>query len=268
MTPGLRLRQARERLGLTYRDVERASYELSTRRGRPEFILHISRLADIENHGAVPSLHKLYSLAAIYHLDPLELFRWFEVPLDETFHDGTSLPAPRTHLIAPPTTLRVPMRFDPSFDPRRTAFLSRMIENWGRFDGVLANGNGNGRYRYGSIGFCDRRMEPLLRPGSIVLVDTEARRIEEGVWRTEFDRPMYFVEIRGGYRCGWFDLDGPNLLMQPHPLSRCVPERWRVPDEAEVIGRVTGVVTRLLESPGNLFEELPEERGDSNRRAV
>jgi hypothetical protein len=49
MLPGLRLRQARERLGLTYRDVERASYELAARRGRPDFIIHISRLADFEN---------------------------------------------------------------------------------------------------------------------------------------------------------------------------------------------------------------------------
>ncbi len=52
MAPGLRLRQARERLGLTYRDVERASYELASRRGRPEFVLHISRLADIETAGS------------------------------------------------------------------------------------------------------------------------------------------------------------------------------------------------------------------------
>ncbi len=69
MHPGLCLRQARERLGLTYREVERASYELASRRGRPEFILHISPLAEIENHGVVPGLHNLYSLAAIYHLD-------------------------------------------------------------------------------------------------------------------------------------------------------------------------------------------------------
>jgi hypothetical protein len=59
MLPGLRLRQARERLGLTYRDVERASYELAARRGRPDFIIHISRLADIENRGVVPGLHKI-----------------------------------------------------------------------------------------------------------------------------------------------------------------------------------------------------------------
>ncbi len=71
MLPGLRLRQARERLGLTYRDVERASYELAERRGRPDFILHISRLADIENRGVVPGLHKLYTLAAIYRLNPV-----------------------------------------------------------------------------------------------------------------------------------------------------------------------------------------------------
>jgi len=36
----------------------------------------------------------------------------------------------------------------------------------------------------------------------------------------------------------WFHLDGQRLLMQPHPLSRCVPEVWRLPEEAEVVGRV------------------------------
>src|SRR5713226_4879287 len=82
MLPALRLRQARERLGFTYRDVERASYELAARRGRPDFILHISRLADIENRGVVPGLHKLYTLAAIYRLNLLELFRWYDVPIE------------------------------------------------------------------------------------------------------------------------------------------------------------------------------------------
>lgn len=47
---GLRLRQTREALGLTYRDVERASYQIAVNRGRPDFILHISRLADMQPH--------------------------------------------------------------------------------------------------------------------------------------------------------------------------------------------------------------------------
>jgi hypothetical protein len=36
-TPGLRLRRVREKLGLTYREVEKASYELALKRGRPDF---------------------------------------------------------------------------------------------------------------------------------------------------------------------------------------------------------------------------------------
>lgn len=264
MLPGLRLRQARERLGLTYRDVERASFELASKRGRPEFILHISRLADIENHEVVPTLHKLYTLAVIYHLDPHEIFRWYEVPLDEFFGDGTEFPAPRTHLMAPPVSLRIPVRFDPAFDPRRTEFLSRMVERWGHFEGVLTNGNG--RHRYGYIGLSDRRMVPLLRPGSIVLMDVSVHQIEDQEWSTEHDRPMYFVELRDGYRCGWFYRDGPRLVMQPHPLSRCLPESWRMPEEAEIVGRVIGVVTRLNERGSSLIGESPEVRGDSNRR--
>ena len=264
MLPGLRLRQARERLGLTYREVERASYELAARRGRPEFILHISRLAEIENRGVVPSAHKFYTLAAIYHISPLEVFRWYDIPIDECFQGGTNCPAPQTHVMAAPRSLRIPMKFDPAFDPRRTEMLSRMVEKWGHFEGVLTNGNSH--YFYGYIGTSDRRMAPLLRPGSIVLVDASVRRIEESEWTTEHDRPMYFVEVRGGYRCGWFCREGSRLVMQPHPLSRCLPEDWRMPEEAEVVGRVTGVVTRL-NAPGSIPpEEFPGARGDSNRK--
>jgi hypothetical protein len=265
MLPGLRLRQVRDGLGLTYRDVERSSYELAARRGRPEFVLHISRLADIENRGVVPGLHKVYTLAVVYHLSPQEIVAWYDIPLQECFADGVAFPAPQTHLMAPPTCLPTPMRFDPAFDPRRTEFLSRMVERWSRFEGVLTNGHANERYGY--IGMSDRRMVPLLRPGSIVLVDVTARRIEDADWATEYDRPMYFVQIRQGYRCGWFYRDGSRLVMQPHPLSRCLPEAWRMPEEAEVVGRVVGVVTRLNEPWSLLSGEFPGAPGDSNRKA-
>src|SRR5260370_4784338 len=98
--PGTRLRNARERLGLTYRDVERASYALACQRGRPEFVIHISRLADIENRDVTPSLYKLYALAVIFHLDPNEVCQWYDVSFDCHFNDGKRLAAPNTHLAA------------------------------------------------------------------------------------------------------------------------------------------------------------------------
>ena len=119
MQPGTRLRRSRERLGLTYRDVERARVGLSA--WSPDFIVHLSRLADIENRDVTPSLYKLYALAAIYHLDPQEVCQWYEVfPVRPGhFSDGKQLSAPKTHLAAGPANLRLPIRFDPAFDPRQ-----------------------------------------------------------------------------------------------------------------------------------------------------
>jgi transcriptional regulator with XRE-family HTH domain len=266
MDTGLRLRQVRERLGFTYRDVESASMELAARRGRPDFILHISRLADIENHGVVPGIHKVYALAALYHLDPLQIFAWYDAPVSELFQDGGLSRPPHTHLAAPPVALRTPIRFDPAFDPRRTEFLSRLVQQWGRFDGALDNGET--KYRYGYIGWNDRRMVPLLRPGSLLLLDTSDCRVEDTDWATEYDRPLYFVDVRNGYRCGWFHHERTRLTMQPHPLSRCAPEFWALPEGAEVIGRVIGLVTRLNEPWNVPAEESQEARAYSSRKVL
>jgi hypothetical protein len=125
-----------------------------------------------------------------------------------------------------------------------------------------------GRYRYGHVGLLDRRMVPLLRPGSTVVIDTSLRRIEDEEWSSEYDRPMYFVELRNGYRCGWFQKDKSRLIMQPHTLSRCAPEAWRTPDEAEVVGKVVGVVTYLNEFWPDHRGAIPEGRSDWNRRVL
>jgi hypothetical protein len=87
------------------------------------------------------------------------------------------------------------------------------------------------------LGLSDRRMMPLLRPGSTVLIDTTLRRIDDADWSNEYDRPMYFVEIRNGYRCGWFQKDKWRLIMQPHTLSRCAPEAWLTPDGRKLWGK-------------------------------
>jgi hypothetical protein len=232
-------------VGLTYREVARASFELATRRGNPNFMVNISRLADIENRGVVPSLHKLYTLAVIYHLNPAEISSWYGVPMDLCFEDAVGFPGLRTHLAAAPVSTKIPARFGAAFDPHRTELLSRMVEGWGRLEGTLTPQND--RQCYGYIGLDDHRMTPILRPGSIVLVDASLRRIEAGSWISEYDRPMYFIEIHDGYRCGWFHQQGDRLVMHPHPLSRYMPETWKIPEEAEVVGTVIGLVTRLNE---------------------
>ena len=218
--PRLRLRQTRESLGLTYRDVEKASYQIAVKRGRPDFILHISRLADIENRNVVPSLHKLYSLAAILHPDPLEITSWYEAPFRQAFHDGASFPPPQTHLgetLLPPVE---PRNIQNRADAENTNLLLRPPTAIVPMRNV--DTSSNGRYRYGFVGLSDRRMAPILRPGSAVLIDTTLRQIEDTDWSNEYDRPMYFVELRAGYRCGWFQKDRSRLNhAATHALTLC-----------------------------------------------
>src|SRR5277367_3566354 len=159
-TPGLRLRQVREKLGLTYRDVEKASYELALKRGRPDFILHLSRLADIENRGVVPSLHKLYSMATIYHLDPIKMASWYEAPLQQTLQDGLLFPAPKTNLSETPLPA-APVDGQPKFqESGATGLLHEVPESLEVF--LPAEPREKGKYRCGNIGLTDRRMAPIL----------------------------------------------------------------------------------------------------------
>jgi transcriptional regulator with XRE-family HTH domain len=243
LQPGTRLRKARERLGLTYRDVERASYELACQRGRPDFIVHLSRLADIENRDVTPSLYKLYALAVIYHLDPKEVCQWYDVPFEGHFSDGIRVCAPNTHVAAGPARLRLPIRFDPAFHPDRTEFLTRMVERWGDLEGTLLRGDS--RHLYGYVGLEDRRMDPLIRPGSLVLVDPKLHHVQNSGWNNEYERPVYFVELREGFRCCWCRCEAGRLMLVPHPLSSCAPEVYKFPEEAEVLGQVVGVAMRL-----------------------
>jgi transcriptional regulator with XRE-family HTH domain len=147
MLPGSRLRHARYRLGLTFRDVGRASYQLASLRGHADFIIHISRLAAIENQGAIPGLHKLYALAAIYHLNPLDILNWYDVPMECDFSNGAEFSASCSHFPGPPNSMRLPMQFDPRFDSRRTELLSRMVQSWKELEGVFFRKSN--RYLYG-----------------------------------------------------------------------------------------------------------------------
>jgi len=126
-----------------------------------------------------------------------------------------------------------------------TGLLNEQTDNVCHFPGLRPEPSI--RFRYGYIGLLDRRMAPILRPGSMVVVDTAVKSIEGEDWTSEYDRPLYFVETRGGYRCGWFLKLKSRLLMQPHMLSHCPPEAWRTPSEAEVVGKVVGVITYLSE---------------------
>src|SRR5580698_6057787 len=94
---GQKLKRVRERLRLKFRDVEEASARIATRHQNDEFAVALSRLADIENKGTMPSVYRLYSLCAIYRLDLNEVLSWYGVSCSTLPGDSDVIEIGQTH---------------------------------------------------------------------------------------------------------------------------------------------------------------------------
>ncbi len=244
---GEKLKRARERLKLTFRDVEQASQEVAARRGSDEFAIALSRLADIENKGTLPTIYRLYTLCVIYRLDFDEVLLWYGVPRDHASGDAAQVQLDATHEIrlTPSRNVTIPQSLDCEINLDQTTFLSQLVRRWGKMPLDFLSGLDFKRYRYGFIGLKDLSMYPILQPGSLVLIDESKRKVVNNGWSNEFDRPIYFLEHRDGYICSWCNLTGDSLILQPHPASHEKPSVYRHPTEIEVVGQVTGVAMLL-----------------------
>ncbi len=211
--------------------------------------MQLSRLSDIENKGTVPSVFRLYSLCTIYRLSVAEVLEWYGVPLGDQPSDAASITIQNTHLVgfdgSANSEVQLPLVLDPSFDPRRTSYFSRLIQKWGKLPLALLNSLDIKNHRYAFIGSEDWSMYPLIQPGSLVLIDETQRKIMNTGWSNEFERPIYFLEHRNGFSCVWCTTTEGQIMLQPHPASMCTPELFRFPEDINVIGQVTGIAMRL-----------------------
>jgi len=260
---GQNLRALREKLGLTMRDVEGASVRIAARHRNEEFAVPPSRLSDVETKGVIPSIYRMYSLSIIYRKDIRELLSWYGVELNLAAED-LELSSPRnshfSDALANISMVQVPIRLDPSFDPRQTANIGRMVEQWGLVPLAHLAQFANCQYTYGYIGSADLTMYPILPPESFVQVDESKNKVEGGIWRSEFERPIYFVEMRDGFTCCWCSIKRDSIVLQSHPLSPVPVRVLKYPQEAEVLGQIVGVAMRLGDWHYSEFQATPKAR--------
>ncbi len=246
---GHSLRILREKLGLTMRDIETSSEQIARKRSNEEYFIPISRLSDFETKGVIPSIYRLYSLAVIYHKDMRELLAWYGVDLNIPISDLELSSPPKSHLsdaLANTRAVQIPVRLDPAFDPRRTLNFGRMVEQWGTVPLMYLEQYSKVDFTYGYVGSEDLTMYPILPPGSFIQVDEGRNKVADGGWRSEYERPIYFVETRDGYVCCWCTVGREDMILQSHPLSPVPPRVVRV-SQAEVVGQIVGAAMRLGE---------------------
>ncbi len=252
LPPGAELRAIRRHLGISTRQVEKFSRQIAKAEGSAKFYISNAWLTQIEATGSVPGAQKLFSLSVIYRINFVELLHLFGIDLERIDLHRLEIPLPKTH----PAKLQVynedrtatfPVRLHEAFKVEKTTLLSRIVRSWGEVPIAVIRHLDVRNSEYGYVGLRDHTMDPLVPPGSFVQIDNQVREVlPPSSWRTELDRPIYFVKIQGGYACSWCELKGNRLTLVPHPLSRSRIRQFAHPGEAEIVGRVTGIAMRIV----------------------
>lgn len=264
--PGEQLKDLRSRLGITTRDVTEKSQRIAEAEGNEEFYISNAWLTQIENTQATPSIYKLYSISTIYHIKFTDLLLLFGVDLQKIGSHQMAMPLEQTHLTNIEAhdgdrPVSFPVRFDRGSSLENTNLLSRMVEIWGEIPISLIQHLDVRHAHYGYVGLDDYTLWPLLRPGTFVQIDERFKKVQSFKWRIEFERPIYFVELRDGYACSWCELQGNQLLLVPHPLSPCSVRQFLYGTDAEIVGQVTGIAMRIadaIEWPARESPQLPK----------
>jgi transcriptional regulator with XRE-family HTH domain len=242
---GYKLRETRQHQGLTLLRVEQLGAQIAAALNNPEFAIPISRLSHIETKGVVPSIFRVQSLARIYRLTPEMILEWYGIKQAEL--DALQLdeaPGGRFAFFRKPKMVEVPIALDPSFDPRTSGELGRIVEAWGEVPLTFLTRFRDRQFIYAYVGSEDFMMSPLLPPGSFLQIDPSRRTVKRTGWQNEFDRPIYAIDSRDGLQFCWCSLSDRKLILQPHPLSKQDVKIYNTED-VEVVGQVIGVATRL-----------------------
>jgi transcriptional regulator with XRE-family HTH domain len=215
-----KLKALRNKCNVTVREVEQASRRIADAKGDKNYCISNSWLAQLENGISAPNLWAIFSLCAIYRVTIREFLLVYNIDIDE-IEKYTFIANP--HL----------------------TFLHPNADNRGQRQ---PSANDNKQTVYGQIGLADYTMYPLIRPGAEVEVDTTQNRLHANSWHNEFERPIFFIELRDGYACGWCEVQGNQLLIIPHHSSPATIRRFIYPRDAEILGRVVSYNTRCVDS--------------------
>ncbi len=247
-----KLKALRDSRNVTIRKVELESRRIAAAKDDKRFYISNARLTQLENDpSSEPSLCKIFSLSVIYRVRITDLMRLYNVDTDENDKakfdtivglEGTRLLSEVPEPYETIESLKSVIAF-----PDKTTLLPRLGQAGYNKADVRTLKWGSRHIRYGYIGLDDFTMYPLIRPGSFVGIDTHQKRLRLIAWHNEYERPIYFVELRNGYACGWCELQGNQFLVIPHHSSSASIRCLTFPKEVQLVGRVTSLCTDCVD---------------------
>jgi hypothetical protein len=245
---GRRLKAMRVKHGITLREVEIYSRHIARLSGDKSFVVPRSSLDAIEKFGSpTPDIHRLISLCVIYRVRFAQLLLVFDLNLDDIATLMLQVHLPHSNLIPSEIfdtsrQVQFPVLPDGETDLGRTRILNHLVENWGEIPLAFLQRLTLHEHLYAIIGTRDLTMNPLIPPGSLVQIDNRDTKIQISGWKTDLERPIYFLQLRESYACGWCEVTNGILSIIPFSATQRPIKQYQHPGEIEVIGRVTVVV--------------------------
>ena len=230
---GQELKTLRNRRNITVREVEQASRRIADVKGDKRFCISNGWFAQLENGVSEPSICKLFSLSVIYRANFLDLLRLYKVDVDDKEKYEPVADPFLTQLISHSHALAE----IPTAQAQSTSLATTQLPG-------ADYSSSNIIYAY--LGLADFTMYPMIRPGALLKIDTGQNKLLTNGWHNEYERPIYFIELRQAYACGWCELQSDQLLIIPHHFSPASVRRFTYPREAEIVGRVIGYNTPCL----------------------
>jgi hypothetical protein len=259
------LRSLRDSRNITVREVELESRRIAEAKSDKRFYISHTRLTQLENDPlSDPGIWKLFSLSSIYQVKITDLMRLcHNVDVEEIDkYNLIAFPNKTRSLSEVPNAYRtIELLESLAKDPDKNTLLpGKVLSGDDRPDVPIPDPDSQ-YISYGYIGLDDFTMYPLIRPGSFVQIDTRQNKLRLIAWRNEYERPIYFIELRDAYACGWCELQGNQLLLIPHMLSHVSIRRFSYPKEAEIVGRVTAFDTHCVDE-NSVNQKAPNRRNN------
>jgi transcriptional regulator with XRE-family HTH domain len=242
---GQALRSIRVGLGISCREVERRAARYAESAGDDRYNISHSWLVHIENSKAIPSIHAIITLGMIYDVDQTSIFELFDAPLRRPILAAHMAYEPRRAIVE--CVGRQPWRgiaeLNRAFDRDRSTLVRELGEMFAPIPEQLLSIQREFSAPYAYLGADLEGVPPPIGKMALVALNTKERNIVVPSG-SSVECPVYLLQTRDGYACGWCERQLGSIILVPYPCSGVQPHKLLTAD-ADVLGRVTSVLVRL-----------------------
>lgn len=231
-------------LGLSYKDVVKASERLAQLNNKPDLRIGKSTLGNIIS-GSIrqPGTAKLDALRVILNLSRADMDAAIGLQPERHFAEQLEMARARTHevpldAVTRQRRVRLPILRDDTDLEATQVLPSRWADVEVEYLGMFYPPH----LAYVVVGEDDTNASPIAPPGSRLLVNKLLTEVYPADNLSFHERELFYLLTPRGFTCMYVETaPGDRIVLIPHPASGNMREEFHR-DEVEIIGQVVGVL--------------------------